>query len=236
MVRWESELIPILSQAKAQLAGGQEAAIELPSGYGVADLVFFDLDKTVLKERVREGIAPIDQATLLHVLIELQHFRKNQSVSITMLRKKAPLLKNSAITYLIDNNFLIPVGNDKLNRQFKKGNNYKNGLGEVVAIEAKLKDWKRGMFQAYRYRSYADKSFLAVYTKSINAPLKNISQFKKFNVGLIEVGDDFVKVHYRPKKEQQSDQFIKAIAYENLLSLQEDLFPDVKKVPGLISI
>ena len=236
MVRWESELIPILSNARQQLGGYNEVAVEVSSGYGIADLVFFEFNKAVVDERVRKGLNPIDQANLLRVLVELQRYGKNQSISVTMLRKKAPFLKTSLVTYLVENNFLVPDSSNSQKGYFKKGSEYQNGLQEVVAIEAKLKDWKRGLFQAYRYRSYADKSYLAVYTKAINAPLKNIEEFKKFNVGLIEVADDGIKVHYRPKKEKKADRLMKAIAYENILALQEDLFPDFQEITPLIAV
>lgn len=233
-VRWESELIPILSNAGQQIGGGKKAAVEIASGYGVADLVFYDLNSDIVEERVQKHLNPIDQANLLRILVDLQTYSTDDTISLTMMRKKNPHLKNELVTYLVDNNFLIP--DDSEEGLFKKGTDYKNGLQEVVAIEAKLKDWKRGLYQAYRYRSYADKSYLAVYAKSINAPLKHLDEFKKFNVGLIEVAETYVKIHYRPKKEKKLDGFMKAVAYENILASEKDLFPNGQEVPSLIGV
>lgn len=233
MVQLESELIPIISGARHQLKGGKGVAVEVSSGYGIADLVFFEFNQKVVDQRVRNGINPIDGGNLLRIIIELQKYSKNETISITSLRRVTSSIKEEMITYLIDNNFLIrEAGSSK---SFRKGLDYENGLKDVVAIEAKLKDWKRGLYQAYRYRSYADRSYLAVYTKYINAPLKNMEQFRKYNVGLIEVGEDGVKVHFEPKKEASSDKFMKAVAYENLLRIHKGIFPGNKEVSGLVS-
>lgn len=238
MVRWESELIPILADddARKLLRGGEGTASEVASGYGVADLVFFNFDKKIIEERVKRKLSPIEQTNLLRILLELQRYGNNESINITTLLKKAPFTKEDVITYLIENKFLV---SDPLNpdgKIFKKGVGYENGLQDVVAIEAKLKDWKRGLYQAYRYRSYADKSYLAVYTRAIKSPLQHIDEFKKYNVGLIEVRDDSIKVHYRPKKERHADPFTKAVAYESLLSQQKDLFPGFKEIPRSITV
>lgn len=233
-VRWESELIPILSNAGQQIGGGKKTAVEVPSGYGIADLVFYDLNQDVITERVQNQLNPIEQANLLRVLVELQDYATDETINLTVMRKNNPYLKGELVTYLVDNNFLVPDDPEK--GLFKKGADYKNGLQEVVAIEAKLKDWKRGLYQAYRYRSYADKSYLAVYAKSINAPLKHIEEFKKFNVGLIEVAETYVKVHYRPKKEKKLNGFMKAVAYESILASEKDLFPDWQEVSSLVGV
>lgn len=236
MVRWESELIPILSGAKSKLKGGHKEAVEVASGYGVADLVFFEFNKNIVNERIKQRLNPIEQANLIRLLIELEHYAKDESINITALKKSAPFLKEEVITYLVEHNFLVKNYDEKNKLSFKKGISYQNGLEGVIAIEAKLKDWKRGLYQAYRYRSYADKSYLAIYTKSIATPLRNIDEFKKYNVGLIEVMDTGVKVHFNPKKEKRADAYTKAVAYESLLSLQKDFFPDTQEITGLVTV
>ena len=236
MVRWESELIPILSGAKSKLKAGHEEAVEVASGYGIADLVFFDFNESVVNERIKQNLNPIEHANLIRILIELDHYSENESINITLLKKTTPFLKDEIITYLVKNHFLVKQQEGDGKPIFKKGVSYRNGLEDVIAIEAKLKDWKRGLYQAYRYRFYADKSYLAIYTKAIATPLKNLDEFKKYNVGLIEVKDSGIKVHFNPKKEKNLDPYTKAVAYERLLGLQKGLFPGDQEVTGLIPV
>lgn len=54
----------------------------------------------------------------------------------------------------------------------------------IIAFELKLKNWKRAMKQAFRYRSFSNISYVVMPTKSINAALKNISLFEQYNIGL----------------------------------------------------
>ncbi len=70
----------------------------------------------------------------------------------------------------------------------------------IITIEVKLKNWKRALQQAYKYRSFSDIAFICMDAKYINPALKNIELFKKSNIGLISVDNEGkVKVHYEPK-------------------------------------
>lgn len=235
MVRWESELIPTISNNKALLGDYNDVAFEIPSGYGIADVVFYSMDETAIAHRINDNRGPIDQTNILRLLLGLKSVGSNESISITTLKKWMPSIKDDVLSYLLDNGYLLEAepGNHEA---YRPGVKYQNGLRQSVAIEAKLKDWKRGLFQAYRYRRYADKSYLAVYSKHMNPPLKNIEQFKKYNVGLIEVTDKTLQVHLHPTKENQADEFMKAVAYENLLALRMGASPTFEKSIPTVAI
>jgi hypothetical protein len=67
-----------------------------------------------------------------------------------------------------------------------------------IAIEVKIKDWKQGLYQAWRYKSFAEKSYLAVYkpyAKNIDIKL-----FEQYNVGLIIFGEKTIEIKNHPKK------------------------------------
>ena len=70
---------------------------------------------------------------------------------------------------------------------------------KIITIEVKLKNWKRALRQAYKYRSFSDIAFICMDEKNINPALKNIELFKKSNIGLISINDkNEVKIHYEP--------------------------------------
>jgi hypothetical protein len=66
-----------------------------------------------------------------------------------------------------------------------------------VAIEVKIKDWKQGLYQAHRYNSFAEKSYLALYEKFTEGV--DIDLFKQYNVGLISFNESGMKILNRPK-------------------------------------
>ncbi len=53
-----------------------------------------------------------------------------------------------------------------------------------VAIELKLKDWKRALIQAFRYRSFANYVLVVLDEYYIDNARRNLSRFYKSNVGL----------------------------------------------------
>lgn len=53
----------------------------------------------------------------------------------------------------------------------------------LYAFEGKLKDWKKALHQAYRYRYYADKSIVVMPLQNANAALKNLDCFISSQVG-----------------------------------------------------
>jgi hypothetical protein len=57
---------------------------------------------------------------------------------------------------------------------------------KVVAFEFKLKDWKRGMIQAYRYSYFANKSILVLPSESIEAAKAKADAFVEMGIGLWE--------------------------------------------------
>ena len=73
---------------------------------------------------------------------------------------------------------------------------------DLISIEAKLKNWKRALVQAYKYRSFSRKSYVYMDIDYIEAPLENIDEFKKFNVGLAGVSKTGITVYYEPEEKK----------------------------------
>jgi len=70
---------------------------------------------------------------------------------------------------------------------------------KIITIEVKLKNWKRALQQAYKYRSFSDIAFICMDEKHLSPALANLDLFKKSNVGLISINaNNEVKIHYEP--------------------------------------
>lgn len=69
-----------------------------------------------------------------------------------------------------------------------------------VAVEAKLSDWRAGLEQAVRYKQYANEVYVAISAEYV----KNVDrdQLRKFNIGLMSVSEDKLKIPVRAKKEK----------------------------------
>jgi hypothetical protein len=58
-------------------------------------------------------------------------------------------------------------------------------LDDVVAIEAKLSDWTKGLYQASRYRQFANRTYLLLDENGLRRALKSRAAFERAQVGLI---------------------------------------------------
>jgi len=75
-------------------------------------------------------------------------------------------------------------------------NNFNTKKTKFIAIEVKISDWKQGLYQAWRYYSFAEKSYLALY-KEYSSTV-DISLFKKHNVGLIIFDKNSIQILHNP--------------------------------------
>jgi hypothetical protein len=71
---------------------------------------------------------------------------------------------------------------------------------DIVAIEAKLKDWRAGLYQATRYRQFAHRSYLLIPEPGLDAALRSYRIFEKAGIGLIGCRETFKVYVSSPKR------------------------------------
>jgi len=196
MFKTEKDLVSCIQQTftgqQFDLLDGdmQSVFTELNLGYGIADMVLVG-HKENYPER-KNFLAYFD-ISLLN-LIEKEEVTFDDIVYIT----KSPEKKiHSSLESLMSEGFVIY----REGRYFSH-KKYANILTDSIAIEAKLKDWKRALKQAYRYKWFANKSFVFLPCENLSIPKDNIHLFKKYNVGLAGVSKDLgIEVIYEPISE-----------------------------------
>lgn len=75
---------------------------------------------------------------------------------------------------------------------------YKLITDTIISIEAKLKNWKRALHQATRYKRFSNMSYVLLDRKHIRPALKNIHIFQEKNIGLLSMDNDGYSIHYSP--------------------------------------
>ena len=68
----------------------------------------------------------------------------------------------------------------------------------VIAVEAKLSDWRRAMDQAYRNTCYAQCSFVLLPSDRARHVMKFIGEFEERGVGLCCIEDGEVEILFAP--------------------------------------
>jgi hypothetical protein len=70
----------------------------------------------------------------------------------------------------------------------------------AFAFEMKLSDWKRALAQAFRYRAFAEMSFVILDGKFVGRALKQLDKFQTANVGLLSTDvDGSLRIHHQPR-------------------------------------
>lgn len=73
----------------------------------------------------------------------------------------------------------------------------------TMAFEMKLSDWRRGLAQAFRYRTFANSSFLVIDEARSKQAVANLERFQRANVGLIGLkADGSFLIHWWPEQEE----------------------------------
>ncbi|MDA3886359.1 MAG: hypothetical protein PF638_12260 [Candidatus Delongbacteria bacterium] len=93
----------------------------------------------------------------------------------------------------------------------------KNELKNIVAIELKLKNWKRALIQAFKYKSFANNSIVVIDANYMHRALKNIDEFKRYKIGLASFSKDkdFV-IHYLPETTSPFSASYQAVIVNNI--------------------
>ncbi len=90
----------------------------------------------------------------------------------------------------------VPFGLKRIDLFFWRG----KGCPEIVAVELKLKDWRRAVWQAVHNRQVATVSYIALPVRTIRAVDARI--LRSLGLGLIGVESNEATVFLRPKQSQ----------------------------------
>lgn len=63
-------------------------------------------------------------------------------------------------------------------------------VNDIYAIEAKIRDWKRALYQATRYQDYANQSWVLLDHHYSNPAIQNKEEFRRRGVGLMTINQN----------------------------------------------
>ncbi len=70
----------------------------------------------------------------------------------------------------------------------------------AIAVEVKLNSWRRAMYQASRYKDFADESWVVLDAEQSSSALVHLDIFRRFNIGLATLSDrSELRIAVRPR-------------------------------------
>ncbi|WP_440110655.1 hypothetical protein [Paenibacillus sp. QZ-Y1] len=192
---------------------------EVGVGYGISDLVIIRNQTDLIRFiETRRGVYLKD----LDEVRVFDYIRKRNKVTLDELMTKLFIskskLKYSVLKRLEFNGAITTNG-----EYYSKSEQFKLFCPRVIAIEAKLEDWQKGLAQAIRYHRFAEKSYLAIDDQYIHRV--NQEEFYKFNIGLISVGSK-VKEIIKPISLKPLDPAMRYKVAEEIISRRDSVRVD----------
>ncbi|MDQ2180818.1 hypothetical protein [Marinifilum sp. D714] len=212
----EIELVEVLKETLKRTYSKENIELidEVSLGYGIADVVVCNLvtPKSHLS-RVKHILNSFD-INIYNLILNEKEISFDDIIEITRNSKKRIA---QTLEILIECQY-ISLKNDLFSIQ----KDYQLVFENSFAIEAKLKNWKRALQQAYRYKWFAEYSYVVLDAYYATSAIKNIDLFKKYNVGLatISTNGDLIR-HFTPLLEKPFDPKMQILLSEQIKTNQE---------------
>lgn len=207
----ESDLIRVLKQKLINVYNRNHIEIfeEVSLGYGIADIVICDYTESQRKTKP-------DNITLSRTDANIYNIIKNSGiVSFDILydtTRSSQKSISTSLKKLINCRYIKQNGDS-----FIINKTYKLPFRNVFAIEAKLKNWKRALNQAHRYKWFAEYAFVVMDAHYAEPAINNLDLFKRYNVGLATISPDGSLIrYYKPIKQKPYDPIMQMLLSEKL--------------------
>jgi hypothetical protein len=166
---------------------------EFDAADGIADVIFFELSRSL--ERVHSlGDVPPRWAYALRSLPYRENFSLQDFTTWTGVTARHA---GFILDHFHQLGFLQP---EKERNTWMKVQRPQLLSTRIHAFEAKLRDWKRALRQAYRYRDYACQTWVLLDASSVGPAISNLDQFARLNVGLVALSSDgHVMTYFQPQ-------------------------------------
>lgn len=202
------------------------AAVEAVGLGAVADVVLVSFDRRAATSRDVHGIRPITDWTTLGCVLAC----RGRSLGYSEL---APILGVSESTVRRACGLALASGAVVRHDGFRTHPDWRPVARRLVALELKLRDWARGLGQAWCYSRWADASWLVL---GASAPDTAVAAAAEAGVGLGRLGaDGSVNVLGKPARQRRFDERQRIWIGEQILA-QYEAVGSATTEPGATSL
>lgn len=209
----EKEMVALLKATLENTYSSKSIQIscEVSLGFGIADMVVSSLkNETSESDRTEQrlGASEINIFTLLES-------REKLTLLELMITTRIDKYRLQSILSNLTRRNLIKLEDDK----YSVLNDFDLFFENNFAIEAKLRDWKRALKQAYRYLWFAEYSFVVLDEYFCRPAIEHQKLFEQYNVGLASINDKGeLKRYFTPPRKKPYDINMQRLFSEKLKS------------------
>ncbi len=183
-------MLGFIAEAAPSLAGsGAFAAFEVQAAAGVPDVVAAVLDEVVLSYRLRTGFVT-EQASLAALLALSDALASHSLLNAEQVSKAVGVTTRYASSVILPGLVARGLAHVRGTGQWAAARPYVSPALRVITVEAKLRDWRRGLGQAARHAAGADAAWLILDSMRTRPAEANAEWFRMAGVGLAALNED----------------------------------------------
>ena len=186
-------MIPVLREKLASVFETDHFSEEFRSGNGVVDLVF---TTSVNKEWLWKN--PVDFETVYYLSNHIDALNKKLPFDFLERTSMQKQKRVALLRALLELMYLEKTQNFYFVKKI-----FKTPVKDIISIEAKIKDWRKGVYQAQRYKYFSNKSFLAISNDYVHRV--DQQKLKQKNIGLISVSHGDIEFIHMPPSEEPAN-------------------------------
>jgi len=165
-------------------------------GFGRADIISITLNEREVRRRLEHGVRRLPIRTLLRMMRVLDQRGEASIKELAKVLGYSPNYIRNIVAYanplyLINENGVI-----------KKISDYVPFTRDTIAVEVKIKNWKKGLIQANQYLLATHKSYLAIHEKTYERISNDVLKWiEDKGIGVLTIDKDGVVEERIPAKE-----------------------------------
>jgi hypothetical protein len=186
----EADMLRLIAAAVQDLAGkGAVAMFEVQSAAGIPDVVATVFDREVLEERAAAGF--VTARAGVAALLALSDAREaRESLDARQVAAAAGLTPSYIRAQVLPGLDARGLAMMTAPGRWTAADRYRSPARRLVTVEAKLRDWRRGLGQAARHAAGADAAWLVLDGTRTRAAVSSADWFRAAGVGLAGLGRD----------------------------------------------
>ena len=186
----EADMLALIAAAAPVLAGpGAVAVFEVPSAAGVPDVVATVFDQDVITARADTGFVT-DPAGLAALLALSDALGRRWALDAHQVATAAGVTASYARSRVLPGLAARGLAVMTAPGRWTAAGSYRSPACTLVTIEAKLRDWRRGLGQAARHAAGADAAWLILDGASTRPAAVRADWFRATGVGLAGLSQD----------------------------------------------
>ena len=195
----EADMLSLIAAAAPEFAGpGAVAVFEVQSAAGVPDVVAAVFDHDVIEARADTGFVT-DAAGLAALLALSDALGAGRALDAPQVAAAAGVTASYVRSRVLPGLAALGLAVMTAPGRWTAVSPYRSPASTLVTVEAKLRDWRRGLGQAARHAAGADAAWLVLDGACTGPAAVRADWFRAAGVGLAGLGQDgTVRLLLRP--------------------------------------